>query len=71
MTRVFCDCCGKTLKDDYSNAVNLDWSYFGISGFTAQKKSYQFCAECAKKLDDLIYKNMATVKVSVTVEKEE
>ena len=57
MIKVFCDICGKELSKDFSDAVNLDFNSYGVSGFTLEIDKYKpkeselnLCVECAEKV---------------------
>lgn len=46
MIKVYCDICGKQLKDDYSNVINLDFNCYGVAKFE-RPKTYNLCKSCA------------------------
>ena len=48
MIKVYCDICGKELKSDCSDQVNLDFNAFGTTGF--EPKELNMCVECANKV---------------------
>ncbi len=53
MTRVFCDRCGKELDPERKDQVNVDFNYFGVSGFRARiqgRPNFQFCPDCAVEI---------------------
>ena len=57
MIKTYCDICGKELKEDCSDQVNLDFHAFGITGFIVKLQAEQFkanslnlCVECAEKV---------------------
>ena len=57
MIKVFCEVCGKELSEDFSDAVNLDFNSFGVSGFVLEIGEYKpkppelnLCVECAGKV---------------------
>lgn len=71
MTKTFCDRCGTAISDDYSDGVNLDWDYFGVVEFEPLRKEYNFCAGCAKMIDELIYGKTADIRLTVITGKSE
>lgn len=48
MIKVYCDMCGKELKSDYSNVVNLDFNCYGTVDFD-RGHTYNLCKKCAIK----------------------
>lgn len=55
MIRTYCDICGKELKEDCSDQVNIDFHSFGISGFILKLEAHQckaneinLCVDCAR-----------------------
>ena len=49
MIKVYCDICGKELKSDCSDQVNLDFNAYRTSGF--ESKELNLCVNCAKKVE--------------------
>lgn len=49
MVKVYCDICGKQLKSDYSNVVNLDFNCYGTADFD-KGHTYNLCKKCATKI---------------------
>jgi hypothetical protein len=57
MIKTYCDICGKELKQDNSDQVNIDFNAFGISGFKVNLNGYEctccevnLCVECAESV---------------------
>lgn len=55
MIRMICDVCGKTLRNDCHDVVNLDFHSYGASGFVLEIDKYKplqqelnLCVECAE-----------------------
>ena len=46
MIKVYCDVCKRLLKNDSSNAVNLDFYSYGVSGFSHEE--INLCVPCAE-----------------------
>ena len=48
MIKVFCDNCGKELKEDCSDQVNIDINCFQVSGI--KNEGFNYCPGCAKTI---------------------
>ena len=72
MIKTFCDRCGRELEEGCVNQVNVDFNYYGTSGFYPRgHKDFQFCPECAKKVHDGLLEQKLKVMVEVTVTRKE
>ena len=52
MIRAYCDICGKMMKNDCSDMVNLDFNAYFVSGF--EKREKNLCVPCAERIVSII-----------------
>lgn len=57
MIKTYCDICGKELKEDCSDQVNLDFNFYGSTGFELKLERDYFkgnelnlCVSCAESV---------------------
>lgn len=66
MVQVFCDVCGKILKQDCSDQVNIDFNSYGVTGFKWMEVN--LCVSCAKLVVSEIEKLSERVKTELPKE---
>ena len=54
MIKVYCDICGKELKRNCFDQVNLDFNAYKTSGF--ESKELNLCVDCANEVKSCIEK---------------
>lgn len=51
MVKVYCDICGKELKDDYEDTVSLRFNHYGTADFKDEPKTtFELCKDCATEV---------------------
>lgn len=57
MIKTYCDICGRELKEDCSDQVNLDFNFYGSTGFELKLEQNHFkgnelnlCVSCAESV---------------------
>lgn len=68
MVQVFCDVCGKILKQDCSDQVNLDFNSYSVTGF--KRMEVNLCVSCAKLVVSEIEKLSERVKTELAKDNE-
>lgn len=53
MIKVYCDGCGKQLKNDFEDTVNMDFNCYGTAKFD-DRKTYNLCKQCATVVKEFI-----------------
>lgn len=53
MVKVYCDICGKELKGNFEDTVNVRFNHYGTVDFKdedAPKTSFELCKDCAAEI---------------------
>ena len=54
MVKVYCDICGKSLKGNFEDTVNVRFNCYGTVDFKesedAPKTSFELCKDCATEI---------------------
>lgn len=51
MVKVYCDICGKALKGNFEDTVNVKFNHYGTVDFKDEPKtSFELCKDCATEI---------------------
>ena len=53
MVKVYCDGCGKQLKSDYADVINVDFNCYGTANFE-RFDTRNLCKQCATAVREFI-----------------